>query len=294
MYNEIKESFDFINEIDLNRKIYKLYWGDNMSNIQDIFEEISEFIEKTPYNKVEELGGIQIFDTPLIGIAAADDPLFLKLKEEEVIGSDYITPLQWMPEAKVVISYFLPFTKSIREANRATKDLPALEWLYGRVEGERVNNDLRKFLVEKIVKLGGEALAPALDSRFAVKGYKSNWSERHTAFIAGLGTFSLSKSLITEKGCAGRLGSVIVSLPFQPTERNYNGLYDYCSNCGACIHRCPAQAIDENGKKHEPCDVFLNNVTKKRFAPRYGCGKCQTAVPCEARIPSNSNSITGK
>lgn len=259
-----------------------------MYSIEDINKLAQEFISTSSYNKVKELNGIQIFDAPLIGIASAQDTLFLELKEENAVGVEHMTPLEWMPQAKVVISYFLPFTEAVRKANRENKDLPAKEWLYGRIEGETVNNELRKFLAEKIKEIGREAVIPALDSRFAVKGYKSNWSERHAAFIAGLGTFSLSKSLITEKGCAGRFGSIIVSAAFEPTERKYISIYEYCSQCGACISRCPVQAIDKSGKKHEPCDDFLTNVTKKRFAPRYGCGKCQTAVPCESRIPVKS------
>lgn len=256
-----------------------------MNDIEGICKEIKEFMRNTSFNKVEELDGMEIFETPIVGIATADDPLFTILKEENVVGTHYMTPIEWLPKAKAVIAYFLPFTKRVREANRLKKDLPALEWLYGRIEGETVNNEIRKFLVEKIIQIGGEALVPAQDPRFTIKGYASNWSERHTAYIAGLGTFSLSKSLITEKGCAGRIGSIIVSIPYEPTKRKYHDLYEYCSNCGACIRRCPVQAIDATGKKHEPCDTFLSNVTMKRFAPRYGCGKCQTAVPCEYKVP---------
>jgi epoxyqueuosine reductase len=256
-----------------------------MDNIKEIINQAGEFIANTDYNKIKELKGIQMFDAPIIGIAAADDPLFLKLKDKEAIGDGHMTPLEWMPQAKAVISYFLPFTEAVRKANRENKDLPAIEWLYGRIEGEIANKELAKFLVKKVADMGGEAIIPSLDSRFVSGNYKSNWSERHVAFISGLGTFGLSKSIITEKGAAGRLGSLIVSIPFEATERKYEGVYDYCSQCGACINRCPAQAIDKLGKKHEPCEDFLTNVTKKRFAPRYGCGKCQTAVPCEYRIP---------
>ena len=50
--------------------------------------------------------------------------------------------------------------------------------------------------------MGGDALAPAIDSRFDIAQRRSNWSERHAAFAAGLGSFGLSKSPITVKGCA--------------------------------------------------------------------------------------------
>ena len=36
----------------------------------------------------------------------------------------------------------------------------------------------------------------------------STWSERHVAYVSGLGTFGLSGGLITAKGQAVRLGSV--------------------------------------------------------------------------------------
>lgn len=55
--------------------------------------------------------------------------------------------------------------------------------------------------------------------------------------------------------------------------------------CGACIRRCPAEAITmEKGKDHTVCEPWLTR-TAQLYAPRYGCGKCQTKVPCESQIP---------
>jgi epoxyqueuosine reductase QueG len=143
---------------------------------------------------------------------------------------------------------------------------------------------------------GYGAVVPALDPRFSTKSpftgdnssqdyFTSNWSERHTAYICGLGTFGLSRGLITARGIAGRLGSIITTLPLEPTPRSYTGLYDNCINCGACVRNCPVGAISaERGKRHPPCSAFLDRVTEKH-KPRYGCGKCQVKVPCEDRIP---------
>ena len=41
-----------------------------------------------------------------------------------------------------------------------------------------------------------------------VGDYASNWSERHVAYVCGLGTFGC-QGLITSKGLAGRFGSII-------------------------------------------------------------------------------------
>lgn len=246
-------------------------------------EKISDFMGSSNENFVEELDMMQIWDQPLIGIAGASDPLWEKLKEPDVIGSHHLTPKEWLPEAKSVISYFLPFTERIRSSNRL-KGLPSKEWLYGRYEGEIFNNILRCLIIDLVETEGGNALSPALDNRFAIVNHVSNWSERHAAFIAGLGTFSLNDSLITSLGSAGRFGSVILDFEFEPKPRLFQEVDEYCTRCGECIGRCPPHAITENGKDNESCSKFLDKMLKLNN-PRYACGKCQTAVPCEFRIP---------
>jgi epoxyqueuosine reductase QueG len=155
--------------------------------------------------------------------------------------------------------------------------------------------DMTKVAVSILTDAGFAAVAPLFDPRFAVGNpavtdksrqdfYTSNWSERHAAYAAGLGTFGLSRGIITEKGISGRLGSVITSAEFPATPRPYKGLYDYCIKCGTCIKHCPVGAISDEGKRHPPCSAFLDK-TKEKYKPRYGCGKCQTAVPCERGIP---------
>jgi len=146
-------------------------------------------------------------------------------------------------------------------------------------------------------KDGFAALSPMVDPRLSRHSpltadkteqgfYTSNWSERHTAYAAGLGTFGLSKGLITRKGVAGRFLSVITAAVFQPDARPYTGIYDYCNNCGVCSANCPASAISkEKGKNHYLCSEFLES-TRAKHAPRFACGKCQVKVPCEEKAPN--------
>ena len=127
---------------------------------------------------------------------------------------------------------------------------------------------------------------PAVLDNTEQASYSSNWSERHVAYAAGLGTFGLSKGLITKKGTAGRCISIITDAVFEPDKRPYTGVYDYCSFCGVCARNCPAEAISkEEGKNHYRCSEFVN-TTKAKHSPRYGCGKCQVKVPCENRAPN--------
>ena len=244
-----------------------------------------------------ELAGMRIFDEPLIGYAGARDPLFTELKKPGIIGEHIMLPGEWLPEARTVISVFLPFTSQVKTANRAGMNWPADEWLHARIEGQQFQNSMCVFIKSRLEAGGFSCVAPMLDPRFFSKHpsirdtsqqayYTSNWSERHTAYICGLGTFGLSRGLITSKGIAGRLLSLITDAPFEPSRRPYTKIDEYCIHCGACIRNCPAGAISaETGKAHPPCSAFLDRVMEQ-CRPRYGCGKCQIKVPCESGVPA--------
>lgn len=263
---------------------------------EQLENRVKEFAAASPLNYIsqeeaieERLVGLRIYAEPIFGYSSAEDPLFRKLKHEEVIGPHILLPDEWLTNAQTVISYFLPFTDKVKESNRETSDWPSYEWLHARIEGQRFMLAVSEYVKTLLIEEGYEAVAPASDTRFQAftsERYTSNWSERHAAYIGGLGTFGLSKGLITRKGIAGRFGSTITTASFEPQTRKYTGLYDYCTNCGACVKRCPVGTISlEEGKKHPDCAAFLRS-TKEKFPPRLGCGKCQTGVPCESQIPN--------
>jgi epoxyqueuosine reductase QueG len=224
-------------------------------------------------------GPLRIFDPPIFAVASARDPLWAELKQPQVIGPRHRSPEEWLPGARSVISYFLPYSQRVRQANR-NDGVTATEWIYGRWEGEMCNVALVRTLTAALQAAGARALAPMVDPDFKVVDMRSNWSERHAAFTAGLGTFSRNRSLITRLGAAGRFGSVITDAELEPTPRPYVGVTEYCSDCGLCVDRCPCRAIAASGKDNQVCSAYLA-TTKVLYAPRYGCGKCQTGVPCE-------------
>lgn len=242
--------------------------------------------------------GMKIYENPIFAFGRADDEYFKKFKNPEAIGSHFMMPDQWLICAKTVISYFLPFTEQVKESNKKDFLWPSNEWLNARIEGQKMLNELSLFIQNFLIEKGYEAVSPSIDKRFKIGAtvtsngiekintYTSNWSERHAAFACGMGTFSLTKALITKVGMAGRMGSVITDfVPQEYTIREYNDLYEYCSMCGVCIKNCPVSAISkEKGKNHFVCDTFLNKI-KEKHNPYYGCGKCQVKVPCESRIP---------
>ena len=237
---------------------------------------------------------ITLFDDPLFAYASAEDPLFQRYKDPSVIGPHFRLPEEWLPGAKTVISVFFPFSDAVRKSNTGERGLPGEAWLFGRVEGQAFINGFSERFVSLLVQEGFTAVSPSVSEDFwsvsapsepEELSFTSNWSERHVAFAAGMGTFGLSKGIITRRGMAGRFTSVITTWETSPTEREYTDVYEWCIRCGACVRRCPGHAISlEHGKDHSVCLEYQKSIIGQ-LRPRFGCGMCQTEVPCESRRP---------
>lgn len=264
-----------------------------MNDYERLIEnKIIEFVNTDPRNVLVAHNNMKIYDEPLIGIADADDDYFREFQKQNIIGKNFIPPNGWLNGAQSVISYFLPFTKEIRDTN-LMPGMPSQEWMSARIDGEKFNNAVRTFIVEELKKMNAHAIAPSLDKHFKIEEIISNWSERHVAFAAGLGTFGLHRAVITSKGTTGRFGSVVTTLKLKPTQRDYTKYFEYCPHitqgkCGACIAKCPINAISKNGKNNKMCSEYIDKEILSIYAPRYGCAKCNMGVPCEYRIPINT------
>lgn len=260
--------------------------------------EIDRFVREHPGNRLPDDGG-PYFDAPLVGAARADDPLFEAFKE--IIGPFHRTPGEILSGAESVVCWVLPIARPTRESNRKNKELPALAWARTRSFGEEFNAALRGHVAAWLTAQGYPSVAPMLAPDWrriddTPVGIASTWSERHAAYVAGLGTFSLNDGLITERGIAHRLGSVVTALKLPPTSADRPGVRDHCpyfaddGACTACIERCPARAITAQGHDKALCNAYLEGTIKPAVArawgtPIPGCGLCQTKVPCEQRIP---------
>lgn len=267
---------------------------------------IASLVTENAGNWHETLSG-PFFGSPLVGFASADDPLFETYRS--VIGPFHLTPRQWLMKAGgseksggTVVSWILPISEGTRISNRAERTEPSRAWAVTRNDGEVFNNLLRKRLESFLREQGHIAVAPVSHPAWQTLhdpkvGAASAWSERHAAFAAGLGTFSLNDGLITEAGIAHRCGSVITSLQLPATGRTYAGIYDHClyyskNLCGACVARCPVDAISrEQGHDKAACQAYTYGELQPRLQQRYGvaicgCGLCQTRIPCEHRNPT--------
>ena len=101
-----------------------------------ITEEIKRFVREDPDNRFKLLDGSYIWEEPLVGFVAGNDPLFYQLKE--VIGKFHLTPYEAMSkiaekkgmsapseEELGVVSYILPISKKTREENANMKEMPS-------------------------------------------------------------------------------------------------------------------------------------------------------------------------
>lgn len=268
---------------------------------------VKEFIGSSPANTLKNAANDRAWGEPLVGFSRGDDPLYASYKEN-------VGPFHWTPreaftlafprftggaDELTVISWALPQTERAKADLRKAAAYPPESCFRTRMFGEEANEALRRHVVETLRAAGIEAVAPTLMAEWSRKmserfGFACTWSERHAAHASGLGTFCLTDALITPVGQAVRFGSVIARLAIPPTPRRYTDSHAYClffsrGKCGQCIQRCPAQALTEAGHDKLKCRAYLDMT--KSYVPAhfgfegYGCGFCQTGVPCESRIP---------
>ncbi len=276
-----------------------------------IIEEIKAFSSTSPVNRMPSTRDYIIFDEPLVKFANGGDPIFAEYKT--IIAPTHLTPGEAlanaygkspedMPSPLSVISWILPITENTRKSNRSETLTPSRLWSHTRWYGEQFNDALRKHIIELLSGMEYLAVAPVIQPYFKMetreKGYYSNWSERHIAYAAGQGTFSLSDGFITERGIAHRCGSVVTNLVLPASPRTAKTPYSNClfyfdGSCKACIKRCPAGAITEKGHDKMKCREYMRGFGYSLGASGYddavsvsGCGLCQAKVPCEYRIPA--------
>jgi epoxyqueuosine reductase len=271
-------------------------------------DTVREFCRVSPDNNMNYGWDERAVDEPLMGYSSGGDPLYIELQKD--IGPPFMTPAEIFnrsfPRAHVsgdeltIICIVLPKTQHTREDNRKETAYPSERWIRSKHFGGEFGKKLCAHLVKTLGDVGYEAVAPGYVPFFTIGksgkyGLASTWSERHAAYVSGLGTFGLCDGLITEKGKAMQCYSVIVRATMPPTHRPYEDHHAHClfyarGTCGLCIKRCPAEAISEKGHDKERCAKHCFGVAQPYARSRfgiddYGCGLCQTGVPCESGNP---------
>ena len=246
------------------------------------YKKLAEVIITTIRDEVAQADTTTGYWKPLVRFASADDPRFLDLRR--VVDPSHMLPSDLLPGARSVVAFFLPFARWVVEANARYQEQIAPEWATAYVETNTLIGQINARLIETLAEWGIRAAAQPATHNFDPVTLVSRWAHKSVAVIAGLGSFGLHQMVITDAGCAGRFGSLVLDadLPITPAEPRQRCLYFHDGSCLECVQRCPVGALDPS----RPLDKQLCRHHQKTVAQKYGvvspadvCGKCAIG-PC--------------
>ena len=257
-----------------------------MTDIDQLRQLVEHYVEKEP----NRLGSAGWWQTPST-VSATIDGRFEQLPR--IAFAEHYHPHDLLPTARSVIVFFIPFTKDLVKENKSG-DRPCRNWGLAYVQTndliERLSQAINDTLVEQGFKCG---LTPATHN-FDESTLMARWSHKHLGYLAGLGRFGVHNMLITSRGCAGRLGSLVTEAdmgdhPLMVTEEAC--LQKAGKDCGKCMQACPVSAIAENDFDRRGC---WNRLNENRDVLDYFsdlpkttdvCGKCAAMMPCSFNNP---------
>lgn len=211
------------------------------------------------------------FREPLLGFSSAHNPFYEQLPK--IIGGPHTHPEHALEGAETVVSLFLPFRKHVVTGNRGGA-VASDEWARACVAGSSVIRSVCAATCAKLAERGISSLAMATT--------QSDWSHRSVACVSGLGRFGVNHMLITEKGCAGRFGSLIMTAQVEADAfvEEERCMHYKNGSCGVCMQNCPSKALGPDGFDSKACNAQLQR-NKEHFAA-YGpcdvCGKCSVGA----------------
>jgi epoxyqueuosine reductase QueG len=244
---------------------------------------LENWITETIHRMVSEAGAAASYRPPLVGFVSADDPRFDALRRD--VEPTHMRPQDLLPGARVVLSYFLPFARWVVKANAREREAVAREWAVAYVETNALIGRITARLIEELAERGVRAAGEPATSNFDPTTLVCRWSHKSVAVIAGLGSFGLHHMVITDAGCAGRFGSLVLdadlSVVETPPETKERCLYFQDGSCQACVARCPAGALSETGLDKQRCWARCREVAREYVAVGLAevCGKCVVG-PC--------------
>jgi epoxyqueuosine reductase len=244
--------------------------------------ELSDLITGSIKRQVAGAAAVTGYREPLVGFVAADDPRFPEL--EQVVEPTHMMPQELLPSARSVVAFFLPFDRRVVEPNTRHREQIAHEWAAAYVETNVLIGQIAAHLIEVLAEHGIRAAAEPATGNFDPHTLTNRWSHKSVAVLAGLGSFGLHHMVITDAGCAGRLGSLVLDadLPITPTEPRERCLYFHDGSCLECVMRCPVGALDENDNLDKQRCRSRCLETARHYAhlgTAEVCGKCAIG-PC--------------
>jgi epoxyqueuosine reductase QueG len=255
-----------------------------------MYNQIIDTIKSTivSYGKNNQINNM--WKEPIIEIISAQNDKLKTLKQS--VSADHLMPCDVLSDAKSIISFFVPFHKNIVLSN-INGTIVSAEWALTYIK----TNDLIKTISDKIEELmeqnGYKVGKIPATHNFDKDKLISNWSHRHIAYIAGIGSFGINNMLITNNGCCGRFGSIIINYELEMYKKNIevkeNCLNKINGTCGICQKKCMINAYENNNYDRRKCyEKCLENAEyHKEIGYADVCGKCLVGLPCSMNNPSN-------
>lgn len=242
----------------------------------DIEDQIKAMIR----DGVKAAGRPDLFREPLFAISSAQDKRYPELKT--IIGEWHRDPQELLSDANSVISIFVPFTEAV--VNTVLTDEPVSRiWGEAYVELNNLFEKIGREVVAYLQAQGFSALSMAATHTFDPETLRSAWSHRSAAAIGGLGSFGVNRMLFTEKGSAGRYGSILTSAKL---EGSTSPAPDYClyridGSCLLCLANCPVDALAVDGFDQFACHAHLLKNADRLADIGFCdvCGKCVANCP---------------
>lgn len=249
---------------------------------QEITDEIIGFTASFQDEHCREI----FWRTPLAGFASASDPMFSQLKT--AVSLTHAMPEDLLPEAQTVVAFFIPFEKSIVRSNIKGSDA-SQKWATAYIQTNALISELSRHLSLYLESSGHKSAVTPPTHNFDPKRLISDWSRRHIACVAGLGSFGLNNMLITDSGCCGRIGSLVTSAFVEPDSRPTGEacLYRHDFSCRQCVERCVNEALFEDTFNRQRCyEACLKNEKLYQYLGKADvCGKCLVGLPCSFTNP---------
>jgi epoxyqueuosine reductase QueG len=245
--------------------------------------QLPGFITSVIHKEVSRSNTTTRYREPLVGFVAADDPGFADLRR--VAEPTHLLPEEMLTGAKAVVSFFLPFAPDVVQANKQDRQSVAYEWALAYIETNKLIGIITARLIEELAKIGVKAAAQPATHSFDPETLVSRWSHKSIAVLVGLGSFGLHHLVITDAGCAGRFGSLVIdaALPISKPEPKERCDYYDLGNCLDCVLQCPADALDEHDSiDKQACWARCLEVSREyeHLGVADVCGKCAVVGPC--------------
>lgn len=249
-----------------------------MANLEEIIKNIIYIYAEKPENGVE-------YRKPLVGFSDAKNHAFENLNN--ITTPDHLLPLDILPNAVSVVSFFLPFAEELVTINK-NHDYVSKEWAKAYIETNKLIDRIIEHIKTVLATYGVQCSDNPARMPFDKERLVHRWSQRHVARICGLGNFGINNMLITDIGCAGRYGSFVINAPLnynKPVTEEYC-LYKKNGTCQACVKACPTEALTTEGFDRYKCYAWVREVDE--YYADLGdcevCGKCIT-IPCAFKKP---------